>query len=185
MNRAACLLSGVVLLAILSLNALAADDKGTAVKFDDLKSTTPANWKEETPSNRLRYMQFKVPRAKGDDADGDLAIFKGITGSAKQNLERWKGQFLPPEGKKIDDITKVEEMKIAGCEVMYVDIAGIYLDGPPMLPAAQKKKKPDYRMLAIHFDAPDNTYHIKLIAPAKTVEEAKKGFDEWLKGFKK
>jgi hypothetical protein len=40
-------------------------------------------------------------------------------------------------------------------------------------------------MLAVQFEGPDNPYHIKLTGPAKTVDEAKKGFDEWLKGFKK
>ena len=182
MRRFACVLVGG-LLACLAVTA--ADDKGTVVEFDNLKSTTPAGWKEEPPSNRLRLTQFKVPRAKGDEADGDLAVFKGITGSAKQNLERWQKQFIPPEGKKIEDITKVEEMKIAGCAVTYVDIEGTYLDGPPMAPPAAKKRKAGYRMLAVHFDGPENIYHIKLIGPAKTVSEQKKGFDEWVKGFKK
>jgi hypothetical protein len=39
-------------------------------------------------------------------------------------------------------------------------------------------------MLGVHFEAEKNPYHIKLIGPAKTVEHYKKGFDEWLKGFK-
>src|SRR5882757_467323 len=108
MKRAACLLL------CLTVTAFAAD-KGTTVDFDGLKSTTPANWKEAPSSSRLRLATFIVPKAKGDDADADLAIFKGITGSKKQNLERWQGQFIAPEGKKIADVTKVEEMKVAGC----------------------------------------------------------------------
>jgi hypothetical protein len=39
-------------------------------------------------------------------------------------------------------------------------------------------------MLAVHFDAPENIYHIKLVGPARTVEMYKKGFDDWLKAFK-
>src|SRR5262245_44093914 len=110
MRRTACvLMSG--LLACLAMTA--ADDKGTVVEFDGLKSTTPAGCKEEPPSNRLRLTQFRIPRAKGDDADGDLAVFKGISGTAKENLARWQKQFLPPEGKKIEDVTKVDEMKVA------------------------------------------------------------------------
>ncbi len=178
MKRAACLLL------CLTVTAFAAD-KGTDIEFDGLKSTTPANWKEAPSPSKLRLATFVVPRAKGDEADADLALFKGLSGSKKANLERWKAQFIAPEGKKIDDVTKVEEMKIAGCEVMYVDIEGTYLEGAPMAPAAQKKRKPNYRMLAIQFEGPDNPYHIKLTGPAKTVAEAKKGFDEWLKGFKK
>jgi hypothetical protein len=146
---------------------------------------TPAGWKEEKPSYRLRFKQFKIPRADGDEADGEMYVTRGISGNKEDNLKRWQGQFLPPEGKKIDDVTKVAEIKVAGCEVMYVDIQGTYLDGPPMQPAAQKKRRPNYRMLAVQFEGPDNPYHIKLTGPAKTVAEAKKGFDEWVKGFKK
>jgi hypothetical protein len=40
-------------------------------------------------------------------------------------------------------------------------------------------------MLAVHFDGPDNVYHIKLTGPEQTVEAYKKGFDDWLRGFKK
>lgn len=174
-----------VLLLGLSVLAVGADDKGVIVNVDGLKSTTPADWKEEAPSNRLRWMQFRIPKAKDDDANGELYMTKGISGSKEDNLKRWKGQFLPPPGKKIDDVTKVEEFKVAGCEVMYVDIQGIYLDGPPNVPANMKKRKADYRMIAVQFEGPDQPYHIKFTGPAKTVAEHKKGFDEWLKGFKK
>jgi hypothetical protein len=182
MRRIACVLMSA-LVACLAVNA--ADDKGTVIAFDDLKSTLPANWKASTEKKPLRWMTFVVPRAQGDDADADLALFMGLAGTKKDNLARWQGQFDPPEGKKISDTTKVEDIKVAGCDVMYVDIQGTYFDGPPMLPKARKKRLPNYRMLAVQFEGPDNKYHIKLIGPAKTVAEHKKGFDEWVKGFKK
>ena len=182
MRRLAWVLIGG-LLACLSVNA--ADDKGTVIPFDNLKSTIPASWKESTEKKPLRWKTFIVPHAKGDEADADLALFMGLSGSKKENLARWQGQFDPPEGKKIEDATKVEELKVAGCEVMYVDIQGTYFDGPPMLPKARKKKLPNYRLLAVQFEGPDNTYHIKLIGPARTIAEHKKGFEDWIKGFKK
>ena len=179
MKPAAALLLG---LAVLTARA---DEKGAEVNLDGLKSKTPAGWKEETPSNRLRWMQFRVPKAEGDEANGELYLTKGISGSKEDNLKRWKGQFLPPTGKKIDDVTKVEDIKVAGCDVMYVDIQGTYLEGAPMAPAAMKKRRPNYRMLAVQFEGPSDVYHIKFTGPAKTVAEQKKAFDEWLKGFKK
>jgi len=179
MRRAAVLLLGLTVLAV------RADEKGAEINLDGLRSKTPGDWKEETPSNRLRWMQFRVPKAKDDEANGELYLTKGISGSKEDNLKRWKGQFLPPSGKKIDDVTKVENIKVAGCEVMYVDIQGTYLEGPPMAPPAAKKRKPNYRMLAVQFEGPQDVYHIKFTGPAKTIAEHKKGFDEWLKGFKK
>src|SRR5262249_135821 len=159
--------------------------KGAVVDFDGLKSAAPAAWKEEEPASKMRYKQFRLPRVKGDKADAELTIFRGFGGSAKDNIKRWKDQFQPPEGKKLDDVAKVTEMKIAGQEVTYLDIAGVYLfKEPPFDPNAKVEKRPDYRRRGVHFEGPKNIYHIKLVGPEKTVEEYKKGFDDWLKAFK-
>src|SRR5260370_20623161 len=81
------------------------DAKGTEVNLDGLKATTPANWKKEEPSNKIRWMQFRVPGPKDDKADADLSIAKlDGGGGADANITRWKGQFIPAEGKKIDEV---------------------------------------------------------------------------------
>ena len=46
--------------------AAGAADKGTTVEWAGLKSTTPGDWKEETPSSKLRQGQFKVPQRTPD-----------------------------------------------------------------------------------------------------------------------
>ena len=159
--------------------------KGVVVDLDGLKSQTPTDWKEEEPSNRMRYLQFRLPK-KGDDKDNaELIVFKGLGGDARANVKRWKDQFVPPEGKTIDEAAKVEEIKIGGHPATYLDMRGSYLfKFPPFDPNAKVQKKPNYRMLAIHFEGPKDVYHIKLTGPAKTVEAYKKGFDDWLKNFK-
>jgi hypothetical protein len=163
----------------------AADDKGTVIELDGLSSRTPADWKEEAPSNQMRLAQFRLPKKGDDKADAELVIFKGFGGSAKENINRWKAMFAPPEGKAIDDVAKVEEMKIAGNEATYLDISGTYTQKTrPFDPNDKGVKRPDYRMLAVHFEGPKTRYHIRLVGPAKTVEAYKKGFDEWLKNFK-
>jgi len=173
------LLLPTLLLASLALSVQA--QQGSKFEMDGLTSTIPANWIKETPTSKLRFAQFRLPKAPGDAEDAELVVFKGFGGSAKENIARWKGQFLPPAG----DEAKVEEFKVAGCTVHYVDVSGTYLDGPPMLPAAKKRKKAGFRMLAVQFEAPDNNYHLTLRGPAKTIEAHKKDFDAWLKGFKK
>src|SRR5579875_2574113 len=87
-------------------------NKGTVVDLDGLQSTTPSDWKEEAPSNRMRFMQFRLPKKGEDPYDAELVIFRNISGTAQENIKRWKEQFSPPEGKTIDDVAKVEEMKI-------------------------------------------------------------------------
>src|SRR5579864_279873 len=171
------------LLACLAVGAAGADDKNV-FDIDGLKSAVPSSWKAEKPRNRLRYAEFRLPRAEGDRADADLSVFRNISGTTEQNVERWKRQFLPPKGKSIDDVSKVTKLKVAGREVVYFEVAGTFLDGPPMLPASRKVKRPDYRMIAVQFDGPKNVWHFKLIGPAKTIAKHKKEFDNWLESFK-
>jgi hypothetical protein len=163
----------------------AAEDEGVVVEMDGLRSRTPSSWKQVEPA-RGRYAQFRLPKKDDDPNDAELVIFKGFGGSAKANVDRWKGQFRPPEGKALDDVAKVEEIKIGGHPATYLDIHGTYLfKAKPFDPSEKPQPRPDYRMLAIQFDGPDNVYHIKLTGPAHTVDAYKQGFDEWLKGFKK
>lgn len=179
------LLPVVLALAALAVPAVA-QDKGTTITLDGYSSTTPATWVKESPSNRMRFYQFKIPKAKNDTDDGELVIFKGITGSSKDNVQRWKSQFKAPKDKTIDDVSKVEEIKIGGIDATQLDIKGTYMFNPaPFNPKSKTEPRADYRMIAIQWDAPDNIYHIKITGPAKTVEENKKGFDAWIKGFKK
>jgi hypothetical protein len=161
-----------------------ADDKGTVVDFDGLKSRAPAEWKEES-AGQFRYMQFKVPKAKDDAKDAELLIFKGFGGSNKDNIARWQAQFSPPEGKKLDDVSKVTEFNVGDAKVTYLDIQGTYKTrNPPNDPKAKEEKFPGYRMLAVIFEGPKTVYHVKLVGPAATVEANQKGFEEWVKGFK-
>jgi hypothetical protein len=158
--------------------------KGTVVDMDGLKSTTPADWKEEKPSNNLRTAQFRVPKVDGDPKDAELVIFyfqKGGGGGIDANLTRWKQKFLTNDGKPVDN-AKVDKFKVGEVPVTYVDISGTYKDGQPG--ATKFEKRADYRMLGIIFDSPNGPYFITLTGPARTVEQQKKGFDEWLKNFK-
>ena len=167
--------------------AAAADDKrtGAAVDLDGMTSRTPANWVKETPANRMRFAQFRLPKVKGDKEDAELIIFKGLGGSAEANIKRWKEQFNPPAGKTIDDVAKVEKIKIGDRPAIYLDVRATYLfKAQPFNPNAKVEKRPDYRMLAVHLDGKNDVYHIKLTGPANTVAHYKQGFDDWLKAFK-
>jgi hypothetical protein len=159
--------------------------KGTVVDLDGLKSAAPASWKEEAPANKMRLAQFQLPRAGDDRHDAEVVIFKNAGGSVRDNVARWKGMFTAPEGKTIDDVSKVEDIKIAGRPATRLDVRGTYtFKTRPFDPSDKGEKRPDYRMVAVQFEGPQNLYHIRLVGPAATVEMYQKGFDDWLKGFK-
>lgn len=182
--RRTILAAGFVL-ATLTLTASADDNKGTKVTLDGMTSTTPASWVEETPSNRMRFAQFKIPKAKGDDADGELVIFKGLGGSAKANIGRWKMQFVAPKGKGADDVGKESTIKIGDKEATMLVVEGTFKYNPaPFNPRSKTEDRQQYKMIGVHYEGMD-VYHIKMTGPAKTIDAQQKAFEAWLKGFKK
>lgn len=171
--------------AVTLAGAVAAADKGTEVELAGMKSTTPAGWKEEAPSNKMRLTQFRLPKAEGDDEDAELAlfVFPGGSGSVDANLKRQVAKFRPAEGKdKVEE--KVEKTKVGGVEATYQDVSGTYFKtaGPFVKEGVSKT---GFRQLYVIFETADGKqYYMNLIGPAKTVEKHKKAFDEWLKNFK-
>lgn len=184
------LLGCAAVLAGPALSSAKAD--GVVIQFGDLKSKTPAGWKEEDipeAAQRLgRIHQFKLPKKGEDKDDAELLIFhfgSGSGGDAKANIERWKGMFNPPEGKKIDDVAKTTEMKVGDVPVTYFEVEGTYkFKKAPFDPKAEVTLKPNYKMINAIFDCPKGPYFVRMVGPAKTIDENKKGFDEWLKAFK-
>src|SRR5438105_3935915 len=47
---------------------------GESVDLGGLKSKTPAGWKKQEPSNKLRMYQFAVPKVEGDKEDAELVV---------------------------------------------------------------------------------------------------------------
>jgi hypothetical protein len=172
-----------------ALTALAgpapAQDKGSVVELAGMKSTTPADWKQETPTSTMRLTQFKLPKAEGDKEDAELAlfVFPGGSGTVQQNLDRQVAKFEKAAGKdKVEQ--KVDKIKVGTIEATYQDVAGTYIKKP--FPMAEKGIAiPDYRQLYVVFESKDGKqYYMTLLGPAKTVEKHKKAFEEWLKNFK-
>jgi hypothetical protein len=153
-------------------------EKKVVVNLGGLRSPVPADWVQEKPSHEMRLAQFRLPGVKGA-GNGQLLVYRGIGGSVRDNIKRWQAQFTPPKGKTIDEVTTIRTIKIAGRPATYVDIRGTLKAGPDDKPVE------NYRRLAVQFQGPDKVYHLIVSGPAATLEHHKKGFDDWLKGFKK
>jgi hypothetical protein len=161
---------------------------GTPVTLDGMTSPVPAAWKETTTTSPMRVKQFSVPHAAGDKLDAEVIVFffgPGQGGAADANITRWKAMFDPPAGKKIDDVAKVDTMKIGDLKAIVLDVRGTYKPSAmgPMAPAGEPR--PNHRMLSVIFETPHGPYFIRFVGPEKTIERNKQDFERWLKGFKK
>jgi gluconolactonase len=195
MNRVALLVLGLFVsigVGLKSGAARAADDKaegkGTIVDLGGLQARAPGDWKAEAPTGPFREHQFRLPKVNGDKQDALLVVFylgTGRSGSNAENIKRQQNLFIAPQGKTIEEATKVETSKVGDVPVTFVDIHGTYKDKKgPMVPDDQAIKRPDYRMLYVIFETAKAPYYLRLVGPAKTVAHHKKGFDAWLKSFK-
>ncbi len=164
----------------------AEDKKGATVEVAGMKSTAPADWKEEAPSNSMRQTQFKLPKAEGDKDDAELAVFYfkgGGAGSLDANLKRQTAKFTPAEGKDKVEETVDKKFKVGSVAAVYQDVKGTFLKKP--FPMAEKgTPMPGYRQLYVVFESKDGQYYMTLLGGEKTVEKHKKAFDEFLKNFK-
>ena len=162
--------------AVIALGTLGmSQEKGTVVRIEKAGAAVPADWKEETPSNTMRFGQFKLPGEGGKD--GEIVLFKGLGGGVGPNIKRWKDTF--PEGE-----SKETEVKIAGLSGKRLDISGTYMfKAAPFNPNAKAEARPGYKMSAIYLDG-DVPYQIRMVGPEKTIEKYQKGFDSWVESFK-
>lgn len=180
--RSLLAVAGLALAATLSL----ADDKGTVVEWAGLKSAAPGTWKEETPTSKMRLAQFKVPKAEGDPADAEVAVFVSPGGGGVDaNLKRQLAVFEPAKGKdKVED--KTDKVKVGGYDATYQDLKGTLLKkAAPFDPNSKVTPLAGYRQLYVIFETKDGAVaSLWLRGPEKTVEANKKAFEEWVKNFK-
>ena len=179
--------SGLALFVVAIGGFTFAEDKGSTVKVAGLAGTTPAEWKEETPSNKFRLAQFKLPKVEKDKEDAELSVFVSPGGGGVEaNLKRQEVKFEIPEGVKKDDAIKLEKVKVGDFDGKMQDIAGTFLSKTaPFDPNSKVTKKEGYRQLYVIFEAKDGELvSMILVGPAATVEKNKKGFEAFLKSFK-
>jgi hypothetical protein len=160
-----------------------AQERGEVVQLGKLKSRVPTGWAPEKPDEPSGYKQYRLEPVGDDKDDARLTIDllgKGSGDSAKKQVERWKAMFLPPEGKKLDDVAKVRELKVRGAAVTYLDVRGDYKG----IPGNHATPRENYRLLGVYFATPQGPYWIRLFGPADTVEFYRNRFEDWVKAFK-
>src|SRR5262245_23450750 len=138
---------------------------------------TPAGWKQETPTSRMRYAQFRIPGLDGDPEDAECAVFyfgPGQGGSPKDNASRWISQFAQPDGSSSESRAKTELKTVNGKQVMFVEVGGTYQPSTMGMPGGEAKK--DYALLGAIVSGPDAPWFFKLTGPRRTVDANRDAF---------
>ena len=176
-------IAGFLLLAS-AMTCFADEPKADVVKLDKFSSATPVDWKSEKPQNRLRSHQFRLPGAK-DAKDAEIFIFPDLTKTVNENFTRYMEMFVPPDGKTVEDIAKIQKFEVGKVKVNMLDIEGTWLyKERPFDPKSKQENRPNSRVISVIFSTDDGNYLIRLSGPAATVNQHYKGFVEWIKGFK-
>ena len=144
------------------------------VKIAGLTFQVPKAWKAVRPQSQMRAVQYDIPLAEGDEGKSEAYAFTGIGGTAEANIKRWVGQFVKLDGKE-----KTEEFTVDGVKVTLVEIHGTFNDAPMMAPG-NAVKRDDFAMLGAVVEDPKQSTPIffKFLAPKKTAEAQKAGFEQ-------
>jgi hypothetical protein len=151
--------------------------------------SNPARRRTGNGKTRATSYQFSIPKVEGDKEDAELVVFffgKGGGGEIEDNIKRWKTQFIAPEGKTIDEVSKVEKYKLGkAADVVCLDISGTFkYKNPPFSPTAKEERKENFRRFNAIMDTDEGAFFITFTGPAKTMAKNKDAFDGWIKAFK-
>ena len=146
----------------------------------------PSGWIEQTPDSRMRKAQFRLPRATGDNDDGELTVFyfgRGQGGSTDANISRWIGQVSQPDGSSSRDKATIRTGKVSGFRMTQVDVSGT-LKASSMPGLRQQPERPSYRLLGAVLESPQGPWFFKLIGPEKTIARWSESFRQFIESAK-
>ncbi|WP_208718881.1 hypothetical protein [Corallococcus sicarius] len=171
---------------LLTVLAMTVALSASAEEAGGLTWTAPPEWTAQ-PARAMRAATYKVPAAKGDAEDAELAVFyfgAGQGGAVDANVKRWVAQFQKPDGKPVDPEkdAKTKQEKVNGMPVTTVEVKGTYAGGGPMMgPSAPK---PGFKLRGAIVEGPEGALFYKLTGPEKTVNGAEKGFRKLVESVK-
>ena len=149
-----------------------------AEAFAEIKVDVPTEWTRRPPQSSMRLAELVLP---GPGGDTPLAIYRfpGGAGGVESNINRWKGQFVPPEGKTIDEVTKVVTEERGPLKITRVDIQGT--NNAEVMPGeGERHNAPGSRMLAAIVEGSGDPFFFKVVGPSATVDVWAPAFETML-----
>ncbi len=154
----------------------AAPAKQGGPRESTLKWTAPASFELVDKPSPMRLATYKVKPAEGDSEGAELSVSQA-GGDTTSNIERWKKQFSG------DVRSNVEERTVGALKVSVVTIEGTFMGmSMPGAPASGPKEN-SMLLGAIVEGTKGEAHFFKLTGPAKTVDSARKAFDELVQSF--
>lgn len=145
----------------------------------------PPGWERVEPSSRMRYAQYRLPRAPGDSADGEVVVITfgaGQGGDTQSNLERWWGQVQQADGRATRDVAERQEFDAGSFHVVLTDVAGRL--GGAMMPGMPGPAPIERgRLTGAIVDTPQGAFFFKITGPDATVHAARPAFERMLRGI--
>src|SRR6187200_2784421 len=143
-----------------------------------LTFTRPPGWTDRAAASSMRVAEFVVPKASGDDEDGELIVyyFGGTGGTVEANLQRWTTQFQSTAAPVRTTAT------VNGLQLTNLDVSGTYI--AEVRPGAtERHNRPGFRMRATVVETPKGPYFVKLTGPAATIDGASAAYEQFLKSL--
>jgi hypothetical protein len=145
--------------------------------------TAPPGWNPSAP-RPMRKATYVVPRASGDNEDGEVGVFyfgPGQGGAVEANVDRWIKQF--PDA-KLEDVKRADR-SVNGLVAHTVEIDSASFNASSMgMPAAKSEPKANYGLLGAIVETPAGPYFFKLTGPKATVAAAKENFAKLLESVR-
>lgn len=151
-------------------------------KFDLLSADIPNEWTRRPPKSSMRLAELVLPGPGGDVV---LAVYRfaGGGGGVEANILRWKGQFTPPEGKTIDDVSTVVTEERAPFKITRLDVRGT--NSAAVMPGeAARHDAPDSRMLAAIVSGSGDPFFFKAVGTVATLDVWAPAFEKMLGGIR-
>lgn len=141
--------------------------------------TVPSDWIVESPSSSMRIAQYKLPGETSGNAE--IAVFNRIGGSVKQNIDRWIGQFIQPDGSSSQQKADLTQFVVGSLRVDRIYLEGTYSAGAMGGSPAQQT---GFCLLGYIVNMPDGPYYFKAVGPTETIKLWETSIDQFIKNIK-
>jgi hypothetical protein len=143
--------------------------------------TAPAAWQQQPPESAMRKAQYAIPAASGDPPGAEMVVYyfgPDQGGSVDDNITRWKGQLLGPDGSPAS--ARVAKSTVHGLSVTTIESEGTY--SAAMMPGASAPK-PGWAMWGAIVEGPRGNVFFKATGPQKTIAAARPDFKKLLESL--